>query len=111
MGNPLAELPMKGACGQRASRRSSLSARSLSTCPSASIRDGHASSNSGTKQLCPWLTAQLASDASCNAAALLSGQIDANASARAMSSALRSEEHTSELQSRENLVCRLLLEK
>src|SRR5690606_41900917 len=27
------------------------------------------------------------------------------------SSALRSEEHTSELQSRENLVCRLLLEK
>src|SRR5690606_41603000 len=29
----------------------------------------------------------------------------------ATSSSLRSEEHTSELQSRENLVCRLLLEK
>src|SRR5690606_41731495 len=29
----------------------------------------------------------------------------------AWSSSLRSEEHTSELQSRENLVCRLLLEK
>src|SRR5690606_41538397 len=29
----------------------------------------------------------------------------------AMKKALRSEEHTSELQSRENLVCRLLLEK
>src|SRR5690606_40895665 len=28
-----------------------------------------------------------------------------------MTSSLRSEEHTSELQSRENLVCRLLLEK
>src|SRR5690606_42005401 len=31
--------------------------------------------------------------------------------AGAMGSAVRSEEHTSELQSRENLVCRLLLEK
>src|SRR5215475_15796468 len=31
--------------------------------------------------------------------------------APACSNALRSEEHTSELQSRENLVCRLLLEK
>src|SRR5436309_4765642 len=30
---------------------------------------------------------------------------------RAVSTFLRSEEHTSELQSRENLVCRLLLEK
>src|SRR5690606_40722332 len=29
----------------------------------------------------------------------------------ALSTSLRSEEHTSELQSRENLVCRLLLEK
>src|SRR6266511_6140573 len=32
-------------------------------------------------------------------------------SRRCSSSTLRSEEHTSELQSRENLVCRLLLEK
>src|SRR5207302_3270256 len=31
--------------------------------------------------------------------------------ARRLASELRSEEHTSELQSRENLVCRLLLEK
>src|SRR5690606_40662839 len=32
-------------------------------------------------------------------------------SRRALSTSVRSEEHTSELQSRENLVCRLLLEK
>src|SRR5690606_41293828 len=32
-------------------------------------------------------------------------------SSTSISAALRSEEHTSELQSRENLVCRLLLEK
>src|SRR5690606_41041017 len=34
-----------------------------------------------------------------------------SASARSARSRARSEEHTSELQSRENLVCRLLLEK
>src|SRR2546428_10307761 len=35
----------------------------------------------------------------------------ANLSSRTCSSGLRSEEHTSELQSRSDLVCRLLLEK
>src|SRR5690606_41478971 len=39
----------------------------------------------------------------------LSGE--AAAAARATARQIRSEEHTSELQSRENLVCRLLLEK
>src|SRR5690606_40344705 len=36
---------------------------------------------------------------------------DTNATSREEFGAIRSEEHTSELQSRENLVCRLLLEK
>src|SRR5690606_39580933 len=36
---------------------------------------------------------------------------DGGCDTNALSSGLRSEEHTSELQSRENLVCRLLLEK
>src|SRR5690606_4939994 len=36
---------------------------------------------------------------------------DSGATSGAISGATRSEEHTSELQSRENLVCRLLLEK
>src|SRR5690606_40974426 len=36
---------------------------------------------------------------------------DADAVAGAVDEVVRSEEHTSELQSRENLVCRLLLEK
>ena len=40
------------------------------------------------------------------------GEVDLDAHARAMRRGrLRSEEHTSELQSRRNLVCRLLLEK
>src|SRR5690625_6367256 len=38
-------------------------------------------------------------------------QIDRRAVATALTFALRSEEHTSELQSRGHLVCRLLLEK
>src|SRR5690606_41063077 len=42
---------------------------------------------------------------------LNSGLASAIKSAIAISVASRSEEHTSELQSRENLVCRLLLEK
>src|SRR5207302_10886739 len=37
--------------------------------------------------------------------------VTSTASGSAPTCALRSEEHTSELQSRENLVCRLLLEK
>src|SRR5690606_12254223 len=42
----------------------------------------------------------------------LAGQISENSSVfEVMNPELRSEEHTSELQSRENLVCRLLLEK
>src|SRR5436309_7835487 len=39
------------------------------------------------------------------------GRVGAAAGARRRSGGTRSEEHTSELQSRENLVCRLLLEK
>src|SRR5690606_40897521 len=43
--------------------------------------------------------------------AAVSGDTAAALADYAESSAVRSEEHTSELQSRENLVCRLLLEK
>src|SRR5690606_41259341 len=40
------------------------------------------------------------------------GQVDRHGKSNALvAAAVRSEEHTSELQSRENLVCRLLLEK
>src|SRR5690606_41720520 len=43
--------------------------------------------------------------------ALKSGKLESNPDAALKLEAQRSEEHTSELQSRENLVCRLLLEK
>src|SRR2546430_12293474 len=39
------------------------------------------------------------------------GEVDQNVHAAFIAAALRSEEHTSELQSQSNLVCRLLLEK
>src|SRR5690606_40887703 len=42
---------------------------------------------------------------------LVAGDADPGTSLVELMSAARSEEHTSELQSRENLVCRLLLEK
>src|SRR5436309_11460761 len=45
------------------------------------------------------------------AASMLEQQMRAVSGARANGFRHRSEEHTSELQSRENLVCRLLLEK
>src|SRR2546430_4018614 len=41
----------------------------------------------------------------------VNGDLEAAANLRAAQAALRSEEHTSELQSQSNLVCRLLLEK
>src|SRR5690606_40963243 len=44
-------------------------------------------------------------------ASLLTAETSPSTFIQARSSLLRSEEHTSELQSRENLVCRLLLEK
>src|SRR5690606_40093851 len=42
---------------------------------------------------------------------LLNANIEKRAQLKSLLDSLRSEEHTSELQSRENLVCRLLLEK
>src|SRR5690606_38631157 len=42
---------------------------------------------------------------------LEAGQVTVSRAARSIGFPARSEEHTSELQSRENLVCRLLLEK
>src|SRR5690606_40961677 len=41
----------------------------------------------------------------------LPGEVDTGLEPRSEGERVRSEEHTSELQSRENLVCRLLLEK
>src|SRR2546430_7562857 len=41
----------------------------------------------------------------------LGGTVDATSDLYALGATLRSEEHTSELQSQSNLVCRLLLEK
>src|SRR5690606_40398514 len=54
------------------------------------------------------LRAEFASDPATHYAPL--PQIVRDEQARANAAAARSEEHTSELQSRENLVCRLLLE-
>src|SRR5690606_39691726 len=45
------------------------------------------------------------------AAVFVLGPLESGMEVADMSRVLRSEEHTSELQSRENLVCRLLLEK
>src|SRR5690606_40765500 len=62
-------------------------------------------------------TLQLAAEQERRAVAELEGlqgelfELDAAAAQAGLQDALRSEEHTSELQSRENLVCRLLLEK
>src|SRR5690606_15912138 len=52
-----------------------------------------------------WLVDEAGRPAPCNTAVL------AQAQEPLLTLELRSEEHTSELQSRENLVCRLLLEK
>src|SRR5690606_40844293 len=58
-------------------------------------------------RLCaPWPRPAIASASRCVIRA-----VDTACGCWAMSARFRSEEHTSELQSRENLVCRLLLEK
>src|SRR5690606_42053747 len=56
----------------------------------------------------PWSLGRRVRSARCDSKTLSSGATSSGASS-CMSA--RSEEHTSELQSRENLVCRLLLEK
>src|SRR5690606_39464122 len=84
------------------------------------------SRSESSKAAVAWAEARLGPDADCKlllhdaARMLVSGRIIAEVVAAldrhdavgvAMASSDRSEEHTSELQSREKLVCRLLLEK
>src|SRR5690606_40098409 len=67
----------------------------------------------GLQSACPWPAPELPclGAADCRAAPWPSGHNEGLRSPSCPCSLSRSEEHTSELQSRENLVCRLLLEK
>src|SRR5690606_39750840 len=58
-----------------------------------------------------WLSASAARSAIASTAALTTASVGSTCTVRVAVTVRRSEEHTSELQSRENLVCRLLLEK
>src|SRR5690606_41007621 len=60
---------------------------------------------------CAWRIGHVTAGARCASATCPAGPTPVACGCGLAAARLRSEEHTSELQSRENLVCRLLLEK
>src|SRR5690606_41939996 len=84
--------------------------RDLPSFPTRRSSDLRFTSVPGIAAAVPMATAQVPIIAWCSLP-IDSARTLRSMSAAAMALPLRSEEHTSELQSRENLVCRLLLEK